>query len=70
MSYYVVFQKDERDVGTLYWNGSLAETHRLARQITIKGLADSFRISELTEGGSEKRPFQDQGNKTSTRDPK
>jgi len=58
----VVFQKDGRDIGTLYWNGSLDETQCLARQIAIKTDTDAFRISDLTdtEVGVEKRPFQDQ----------
>ena len=57
-----VFQKDGRDIGTLYWNGSLEETQCLARQIAIKTDADAFRISDLTDAevGLEKRPFQDQ----------
>ena len=59
MSYRVVVQKDGRDIGTLYWNGSLEETQRLARQIAIKYDADAFRIfdSSDAEVGSEKRPF-------------
>ena len=63
MRYRVVIQKDGRDVGTLYWNGSLEETKRLARQIAVKREADAFRIfdSSDAEVGSEKRPFQDQG---------
>jgi hypothetical protein len=72
MSYWVVFQKDGRDIGTLYWNGSLEETQCLARQIAIKTNADAFRISDFTdaEAGPEKRPFQDQGNeKSATRGP-
>jgi hypothetical protein len=64
MSYWVAFQKDGRDIGTLCWNGSLEETQRLARQIAIKTDADGFRISDLTEVGSEKRPFEDQWNET------
>ena len=63
MRYRVVIQKDGRDIGTLYWNGSLEETKRLARQIAVKREADAFRIfdSSAAEVGSEKRPFQDQG---------
>jgi hypothetical protein len=62
MSYWVVFQKDGRDIGTLCWNGSLDETHRLARQIAIKTNADRFRISDFNgaEVESEKQPFRDQ----------
>jgi hypothetical protein len=67
MRYRVVFQKDGRDIGTLYWNGSPEETQRLARQIAINGDADAFRISDFTDAeiGSEKRPFQDQRSETS-----
>ena len=62
MSYRVDFQKDGRDIGTLYWNGSLEEIRRLATHIAIKVDADAFRVSDFTEAevGSEKRPFQDQ----------
>jgi hypothetical protein len=62
VSYRVVFQKDGRDIGTLYWNGLLAETQRLARRVAIKGDADAFRISDFTgaEVSSEQRPFQEQ----------
>jgi hypothetical protein len=48
MGYRVVFQSDGRDVQTLYWNGSLAETERMARQITLKCDVDAFRIFDLT----------------------
>jgi hypothetical protein len=63
MSYQVAFQKDERDIGTLYWNGSLEETQRLGRQIAIKCEADAIRIFDFSDAevGSEKRPFEDQG---------
>jgi hypothetical protein len=62
MSYRVDFQKDGRDIGTLYWKGSLEETRRLATHIAIKVNADDFRISDLSDAevDSEKRPFQDQ----------
>ena len=62
MTYRVVFQKDGRDIGTLYWNGALEETQRLARQIATKGDADAFRVSDFTdvEVCSEKRPFRNQ----------
>jgi hypothetical protein len=72
MSYRAVFQKDGRHIGTLYWNGSLEETQRLARQIAIKCGADAFRISDFTDAevGLEKRPSEDQRNETSaTRGP-
>jgi len=63
MSYRVVIQKDGRDIGTLYWNGSCEETQRLATQIAINCEADAFRIFDSTaaEVDSAKRPFQDQG---------
>jgi hypothetical protein len=62
MGYWVVFRKDGRDIGTLCWNGSLEETHSLAKQIAIKTDADGFQISELTDAevDSVKRPIQDQ----------
>jgi len=62
MSYRVDFQKDGRDIGTLYWKGSLEETRRLATHVATKVDADAFRISDFTDAevGSEKRPFQDQ----------
>ena len=62
MSYRVIIEKDGRDIGTLCWNGSLDETHRLARQIAIKTNADGFRISDFTDAEveSEKQPFKDQ----------
>jgi hypothetical protein len=64
MSYYrVLIQKDGRDIGTLYWNGSLEETRRLATQIAIKCEGDAFRIFDFTDAelASEKGPFQNQG---------
>jgi hypothetical protein len=62
MSYRIVFQNDARDIQTLYWNGSLDEISRLARQTALKCEADTYRIFDVTgaEVGSEKRPFQDQ----------
>jgi hypothetical protein len=62
MSYRVIIEKDGRDIGTLYWNGSLEETQRLARQIAVKCEADAFRIFDLSsvEVASEMRPFQNQ----------
>jgi hypothetical protein len=62
MSYRVDFQRDGRDIGTLYWRGSLDETRRLATHIATRVEADTFRISDFTDAevGSEKRPFQDQ----------
>ena len=62
MSYRVIIEKDGRDIGTLYWNGSLEETQRLARQIAVQCEADAFRIFDFlsAEVAAEKRPFQDQ----------
>lgn len=62
MSYRVIFQRDGGDIGTLYWNGSLEETRRLATQIAIRCEADTFRILDSTDAevSSEKCPFQDQ----------
>jgi hypothetical protein len=67
MNCRIVIQKDGRDTGTLYWNGSLEETQRLARQIAINCEADAFRIFDFSgvEVGSERRPFEDQMNETS-----
>ena len=55
MSYCVVIQKDGRDIGTLYWNGSLEETQSLARQIADTYEAYAFRIFDAShaEVGSE-----------------
>jgi hypothetical protein len=61
MSYQIVFQKDGRDIQTVYWNGSLEEARSLATQIANECEADAFQISEFTDAQvySEKRPVQD-----------
>ena len=64
MGYQVVFRRNGRDVETVYWTGSLDETLRLARKLTVACEADAFRIIEFTgnrgaEVCSEERPFGD-----------
>ena len=53
MVYKIVVQRNDREIDTLYWNGSLEETISLARAISIKCEADRFRVTELDGGGSE-----------------
>ena len=49
MSYKVSFQKNGREIETLYWNGSLEETRRLATQVAIECKADAFQIFDSTD---------------------
>jgi len=53
MSYEVVFQRDGRDVETLFWAGPLEETRELARGIAFKGGGDAVRIIALTDSDVE-----------------
>jgi hypothetical protein len=61
MVYKIVVQRNDHEIDTLYWNGSLEETINLAREIGIKCEADRFRVIELAGGGaeahSEEAPF-------------
>ena len=61
MVYRVVFHRDGREVGTLYWSGSLEETKRLARRIASERDADRFEVSVLADKAAEtyieRRPF-------------
>jgi hypothetical protein len=61
MSYKIVVQRNDREIDTLYWEGSLEETINLAREIGIKREADRFRVIELAdccaEVCSEEAPF-------------
>ena len=63
MGYQVVFRRNDRDIETLYWTGSLDETLRLARKIAVECAADAFRIIEFPDSGaevySEEGPFGD-----------
>ena len=54
MTYQVVFQRAGRERETLYWNGSLDETQRLARTIASEWESDRFLIVEFdgSEAGS------------------
>ena len=49
MSYMVSFQKNGHEIETLYWNGSLEETRRLATQVAIECKADAFQIFDSTD---------------------
>ena len=61
MVYKIVVQRNDREIDTLYWNGSLEETINLAREIGIKCEAGRFRVIKLAGGGavahSEEAPF-------------
>ena len=60
MVYKIVVLRDDREIDTLYWNGSLEETINLAREIGVKCEADRFRVIELAcgaEAHSEEAPF-------------
>ena len=61
MVYQIVVQRNDGEIDTLYWSGSLEETISLARAISIKCEADRFRVTELDGGGaeahSEEAPF-------------
>jgi len=58
MSYRIVLQRNGHDIGTLYWNGSLEETRRLATHIAIECEVDAYEIFDFTdaEATSEERP--------------
>jgi hypothetical protein len=61
MPYKIVIQRNDSEIETLYWKGSLEETINLARQIGIKCEADRFRVIEFAGCGaevcSEEAPF-------------
>jgi hypothetical protein len=61
MVYKIVVQRNDREIDTLYWNGSLEETINLAREIGIKCEADRFQVLEVAgcgaEAHSEEAPF-------------
>ena len=61
MGYKIVVQRNDREIDTFYWDGSLEETINLAREIGIKREADRFRVIELAgccaEVCSEEAPF-------------
>jgi hypothetical protein len=60
MVYQIVVQRNDGEIDTLYWSGSLEETINLAREIGIKCEADRFRVIELAggiEAYSERSPF-------------
>jgi hypothetical protein len=53
MVYQIVVQRNDGEIDTLYWSGSLEETINLARKIGIKCEADRFRVVGLACGGAE-----------------
>jgi hypothetical protein len=55
MIYKIVVQRNDSELDTLYWNGSLEETINLAREIGIKSEADRIRVIELAGCGAEVR---------------
>jgi hypothetical protein len=62
VAYKIVVQRNDREIDTLYWSGSLEETINLAREIGINCEADGFRVIELAGCGggpySEEAPFR------------
>jgi hypothetical protein len=61
MVYKIIVERNDSEIETLYWSGSLEETINLAREIGIKCEADRFRVIELAgcsaEVRSEEAPF-------------
>ena len=55
MMYEAVLLRNDEEIRTLYWNGSLQETVNLARAIAFKCEADRFRIIEFADNGAEVR---------------
>ena len=53
MIYQVVFRRSGRHVETVYWNGPLHETQKLARIIAFDWAADTFLITDFDGGGAE-----------------
>ena len=47
ISYKITFRRKGRDIESLYWAGSLAETEDLAEKIAVECGADDFRIVEF-----------------------
>jgi hypothetical protein len=58
MVYTVAFQRTDREVETLYWEGSLEETIGLARSVALECGFEEFRIIEW--GGSGAKVFSEQ----------
>jgi hypothetical protein len=48
----VVFQRAGYDIETLYWTGSTEEVQQLAKEIAFRGGADTYRILDLSGGGT------------------
>jgi hypothetical protein len=46
-TYQVVFQREGRYIGTIYWTGSLEETRVLAKRIALRLSADDLRMIEF-----------------------
>jgi hypothetical protein len=63
MVYKIVVERNDGEIDTLYWSGSLEETINLARVIGIKCEAHRFHVIEFTGPGaevhSEEAPFPD-----------
>jgi hypothetical protein len=63
MVYKIIVERNDGEIDTLYWRGSLEETINLAREIGIKCKAPRFRVIEFAGCGSEVRseeaPFPD-----------
>jgi hypothetical protein len=53
MLYKVVFQRADREIETLYWNGSLEETISLARSAMFECEFEEFHIIESAGSGAE-----------------
>jgi hypothetical protein len=53
MVYKVTFQRADREIETLYWEGSLEETISLARSVASECWFEEFRIIESGGSGTE-----------------
>ena len=53
MVYKVAFQSADREIETLYWEGSLEETISLARSVARECGFEGFRIIESDGNGAE-----------------
>jgi hypothetical protein len=53
MVYKVTFQRADREIETLYWEGSLEETTSLARSVASECGFEEFRIIESGGSGAE-----------------
>jgi hypothetical protein len=53
MVYKVTFQRVDREIETLYWEGPLEETISLARSVASECGFEEFRIIESSDSGTE-----------------